>query len=39
MSSFLITLHDALVTLSELTGKTMSEAGLDAVFREFCVGK
>ena len=32
-------LHDALTTLSELTGKTMSEAGLDAVFREFCVGK
>ncbi len=32
-------IHDALTTLSELTGKTMSEAGLDAVFREFCVGK
>lgn len=32
-------LHDALTTLSELTGKTISEAGMDAVFREFCVGK
>lgn len=32
-------LHDAVTALSELTGKTMSEAGMDAVFREFCVGK
>jgi tRNA modification GTPase len=32
-------LQDALTTLSELTGKTISEAGMDAVFREFCVGK
>ncbi len=32
-------LQDALSTLAELTGKTMSEAGMDAVFREFCVGK
>ena len=32
-------LQDALATLSELTGKTISEAGMDAVFREFCVGK
>lgn len=32
-------LNDALATLSELTGKTISEAGMDAVFREFCVGK
>jgi tRNA modification GTPase len=32
-------LNDALSTLSELTGKTISEAGMDAVFREFCVGK
>jgi tRNA modification GTPase len=32
-------LNDALTTLSELTGKTISEAGMDAVFREFCVGK
>jgi tRNA modification GTPase len=32
-------LNDALTNLSELTGKTISEAGMDAVFREFCVGK
>lgn len=32
-------LQDALVSLSELTGKTISEQGLDTVFREFCVGK
>jgi tRNA modification GTPase len=32
-------LADALSTLSELTGKTITEAGMDAVFREFCVGK
>lgn len=32
-------LQDALTSLSELTGKTISEAGMDAVFREFCVGK
>ena len=32
-------LNDALSILSELTGKTISEAGMDAVFREFCVGK
>ncbi len=32
-------LQDALTCLSELTGKTISEAGMDAVFREFCVGK
>ena len=32
-------LQDALTTLSELTGKTISEAGMDAVFRQFCVGK
>jgi tRNA modification GTPase len=32
-------LHDALTNLSELTGKTISEAGMDAIFREFCVGK
>ncbi|HSC25590.1 MAG TPA: tRNA uridine-5-carboxymethylaminomethyl(34) synthesis GTPase MnmE [Candidatus Babeliales bacterium] len=32
-------LNDALSLLSELTGKTISEAGMDAVFREFCVGK
>ncbi len=32
-------LQDALTTLSELTGKTITEAGMDAVFREFCIGK
>lgn len=32
-------LQNALTTLSEFTGKTISEAGMDAVFREFCVGK
>lgn len=32
-------LQDALSTLSELTGKSVSEAGLDMVFKEFCVGK
>lgn len=32
-------LQDALSHLAELTGKTISEAGMDAVFREFCVGK
>lgn len=32
-------LQDALTLLSELTGKSISEQGMDAVFREFCVGK
>ncbi len=32
-------LNDALATLSELTGKSVSEQALDAVFKEFCVGK
>ena len=32
-------LNDALAQLSELTGKSISEQGMDAVFREFCVGK
>ena len=32
-------LKDALEQLSELTGKSISEAGLDTVFKEFCVGK
>ena len=37
----LISVHltDALAHIAELTGKTISEAGMDAVFREFCVGK
>ncbi len=32
-------IQQALTYLSEFTGKTISEAGMDAVFREFCVGK
>ena len=32
-------LQDTLTTLSELTGKSISDAGLDTVFKEFCVGK
>lgn len=32
-------LNEALSHLSELTGKTISEKGMDAVFKEFCVGK
>jgi len=32
-------LTDAIAHISELTGKSISEAGLDAVFKQFCVGK
>lgn len=32
-------LSDAVAHIAELTGKTISEKGIDAVFREFCVGK
>lgn len=32
-------LQDVLSCSTELTGKSISEAGMDAVFREFCVGK
>lgn len=32
-------LNDIISQLSELTGKSISEAGMDAIFREFCVGK
>ncbi len=32
-------LNDAIAQLSELSGKTISEQGMDMVFREFCVGK
>jgi len=32
-------LKDALEHMSELTGKSVSEAGMDRVFQEFCVGK
>ncbi|MGB8467682.1 MAG: tRNA uridine-5-carboxymethylaminomethyl(34) synthesis GTPase MnmE [Candidatus Babeliales bacterium] len=37
----LVSVHvrDALQELSQLTGKSVSEATLDAVFHEFCVGK
>lgn len=34
-----IQFNDALSHLSELTGKTVSEQTMDAVFNEFCVGK
>jgi tRNA modification GTPase len=32
-------LNDALATLSELTGKTISENAMDKIFKEFCIGK
>jgi tRNA modification GTPase len=32
-------LQEALSGLAELTGKSISEQGMDTVFREFCVGK
>lgn len=32
-------LKDSLETICELCGKSISEAGLDMVFKEFCVGK
>jgi tRNA modification GTPase len=32
-------LKDALEHISELTGRSISEAGMDMVFKEFCVGK
>ena len=32
-------LNDSLSQVSELTGKTVSEQAMDAVFKEFCVGK
>ena len=32
-------LNDALSDLTELTGKSISEASMDLVFREFCIGK
>lgn len=34
-----IELQDAAASLSELTGKSISEAAMDAVFQTFCVGK
>lgn len=37
----IITLHlrEAIAQLSQLTGKTISESAMDAVFKTFCVGK
>jgi tRNA modification GTPase len=32
-------LQDSLAHFAELTGKSVSERGMDAVFKEFCVGK
>ena len=34
-----IHLNDAIAHLAELSGKQISEAGMDAIFREFCIGK
>ena len=34
-----IQVTDAITKLSELTGKTVTEDALNAIFREFCVGK
>ncbi len=34
-----IHLSDAIESVAELTGKSVSEAGMDKVFQEFCVGK
>jgi tRNA modification GTPase len=34
-----IHLNDALACLSELTGKDVSEQAMDAIFKEFCIGK
>ncbi len=32
-------INDAIANLAELSGKSISEAGMDMVFREFCIGK
>lgn len=32
-------IKDAIEDLSELTGKSVSEIGLDMIFKEFCIGK
>ena len=32
-------LNSALTSINTLTGKTMSEQGMDLIFREFCIGK
>jgi len=32
-------LSDAIAQIAELTGKTISEASMDAIFKQFCIGK
>ena len=32
-------LHDSISTLTELTGKTVSNKLFDTIFKEFCIGK
>jgi tRNA modification GTPase len=32
-------LNDAIASLSELSGKEISETGMDTIFKEFCIGK
>ncbi|MBM18242.1 MAG: tRNA uridine-5-carboxymethylaminomethyl(34) synthesis GTPase MnmE, partial [Epsilonproteobacteria bacterium] len=32
-------LREALQSLSEVTGRSVSEAAMDKVFKQFCVGK
>lgn len=34
-----IHLNDAIAHLAQLSGKAISEAGMDMIFREFCIGK
>lgn len=34
-----IHLNDAIAQLAQLSGKAISEAGMDMIFREFCIGK
>jgi tRNA modification GTPase len=34
-----IHINEALQAISELTGKSIAEKGMDAIFKEFCVGK
>lgn len=34
-----IHLNEAIASISELTGKNISEKGMDRIFKEFCVGK
>jgi tRNA U34 5-carboxymethylaminomethyl modifying GTPase MnmE/TrmE len=32
-------IQDALVCISELSGRTITEKGMDLIFKQFCVGK